>query len=112
MSLFLLCLCRVYSGAQWPEDFDFEATRALNVKAPVATVTSGVEYGDDKTQKTFEKGSEKGQHTFTEAQSDVDDEGPVIALDPDLDPVSLDKAYRFAARSSVALVCDLSPLRY
>lgn len=75
----------------------------------MATVTRGVEYDDDKTQKTFEKGSEKGHHGFTEAQSAVDDE-PIIAFDPDLDPVSLDKAFRFAAWSSAALVCNLSPL--
>ena len=79
----------------------------LNVKAPVPTVTSGVEYGDEKT---FEK-SEKG-HGSTEAHSAVDDEGPIIAFDPDLDPVSLDKAFRFAAWASVVLVCDLSPLCY
>lgn len=71
------------------------------------TATSGVEYGDEKT---FEKGSDKG-HVSTEAYAAVD-EGPVIAVDPDLDPVSLDKAFRFAAWSSVVLVCDLSPLWY
>ena len=90
---------------QWPEDFDFESTRALNMKVPVPTVTSGVEYNEEKT---VEKGSEKG-YSFTEAQSAVDDEGTIIASDPDLDPASLDRAFRFAAWSSAALVCNLSP---
>ena len=80
----------------------------MNVKAPVATVTSGVDYSDEKTA---EKGSEKG-HDFTEAHLAVDDEGPIIAPDPDLDPASLDKAFRFAAWSSAALVCDFSKLWY
>jgi SSS family transporter len=82
----------------WPEDFDFESSRALNIKAPVPTGTSGVEYSDEKA---FEKGSEKG-HGSIEAHSAVDDEG-IIAPDPDLDPVALDRAFRFAAWSSVAL---------
>jgi hypothetical protein len=79
----------------------------LNIKAPVPTGTSGVEYSDEKA---FEKGSEKG-HGSIEAHSAVDDEG-IIAPDPDLDPVALDRAFRFAAWSSVALVSDLSPHWY
>ncbi|KAI0281759.1 urea transporter [Russula aff. rugulosa BPL654] len=84
----------------WPEDFDFESTRVLNIEAaaPVA-VTSGVESDDEKTS---EKEQEKG-HVSTEAHEAVDYESPIITLDPDLDPVSLDKAFRFAAWSSVAL---------
>lgn len=79
----------------------------MNIKAPVPTATSGVEYSDEKA---FEKGSDKG-HGSTEAHSAVDDDG-VIVPDPDLDPVSLDKAFRFAAWSSVVLVCDLPPHWY
>jgi hypothetical protein len=75
----------------------------LNVRVAVRTVTSGVEYGDEKTGSEKELGS-------AEAHSALDDEGPIITVDPDLDPVSLEKAFRFAAWSSVALVCDLSSL--
>lgn len=77
----------------------------MNIKPPVptATATGRVDYSDEKA---FEKGSDKG-HGSTEAHSAVDDEG-VLVPDPDLDPVSLDKAFRFAAWSSVVLVCDLS----
>jgi hypothetical protein len=76
----------------------------LNIRA-AAPVTSGVESDDEKTS---EKEPEKG-HISTEAHEAVDYESPIITVDPDLDPVSLDKAFRFAAWSSVALVCDLPP---
>lgn len=62
----------------------------MNVRANVPKV-SGL-YSDEKSEKE---------------QSDVDEEG--IAPDPDLDPDSLNEAFRFAAWSSVALVCDLFP---
>lgn len=55
-------------------------------------------------EKVGEKISEKG-HEVTETQSVSDDVGPGITPDPDLDPVALDKAFRFAAWSSLALVC-------
>jgi len=83
----------------WPEDFDFESTRMLNVRAAAPKETSGVEPDDEKT---FEKEPEK-EHVSTEAHEAVDYESPIITTDPDLDPVSLDEAFRFAAWSSAAL---------
>ncbi|KAI0292035.1 urea transporter [Russula brevipes] len=81
-----------FTPTQWPEDFDFESTRALNVRTRVTTVTQvGKPYGD-------EKGSE-----IAETRSAADDEGGIVTPDPDLDPISLTKAYRFATWSSVAL---------
>jgi hypothetical protein len=78
----------------------------LNVRVAAPNVTSGVE---DDDEKAFEKEPEKG-HVSTEAHEAVDYGSPIITtIDPDLDPVSLDKAFRFAAWSSAALVCDLSP---
>lgn len=82
-------------NTQWPEDFDFVSTRALNVR--LVTKVSGP-YGEEKTD---EKGSEK-ERGSAEMHSVVDEDG--IVPDPDLDPVSLNTAYRFAAWSSVALV--------
>ncbi|KAH9050243.1 urea transporter [Lactarius hengduanensis] len=67
----------------WPENFDFDKTRVLN-------------------EKVGENISEKGQE-LTETRSVSDEEGPVITPDPDLDPVALDKAFRFAAWSSLFL---------
>lgn len=74
----------------------------LNIRAAAPKVT--VESDDEK----FEKEPEKG-HISSDAHEAVDYESPVITADPDLDPVALDKAYHFAAWSSVALVRDLSP---
>lgn len=84
----------------WPENFDFEATRALNV----APRTSSTHTKEDtiSDEKVGEKTSEKG-HGFTDTHSVSDEEGPVITPDPDLDPIALDKAFRFAAWSSVLL---------
>jgi hypothetical protein len=76
----------------------------LNIRA-AAPVTSGVESDDENTH---EKEPEK-ERISTEAHEAVDHESPIITIDPDLDPVSLDKAFRFAAWSSVVLVCNLSP---
>ncbi|KAN0125892.1 urea transporter [Russula decolorans] len=92
----------VAASLVWPEDFDFESTRALNIRAAAPRVTSGVESDDEKTS---EKEPEKG-HVSTEAHEAVD-ESPIIIIDPDLDPVLLDKAFRFAAWSSAALTVVL-----
>ncbi|KAI9441380.1 urea transporter [Lactarius indigo] len=83
----------------WPENFDFEKTRALNVAPGTSTHTKEDTFGEEKVG---EKISEKGQE-FTETRSVSDEEGPVITPDPDLDPVALDKAFRFAAWSSLLL---------
>ena len=77
----------------------------MNIKVAAPRARSGVE---DDDEKTFEKEPEKG-HVSTEAHEAVDYESPIIITDPDLDPIALDKAFRFAAWSSVVLVCDLSP---
>jgi hypothetical protein len=71
----------------------------LNVRAPASTVTGP--YTDEKAD---EKESEK-ERGSAEMHSVADDDG--IEPDPDLDPASLSKAFRFAAWSSVALVCAL-----
>jgi len=73
----------------------------LNVRVNVPRVSGP--YGDERTD---EKGSEK-ERGSAEMHS-VNEDG--IVPDPDLDPVELDIAFRFAAWSSVALVCVLSPL--
>jgi len=76
----------------YPEDFDFESTRALNVRSNVPKVSGP--YGDEKSEK--EPGTPE-----IEMHSVVDEDG--VAPDPDLDPASLNEAFRFAAWSSVAL---------
>jgi len=91
-----ICIGGIISVAAsliWPEDFDFESTRALNVRVNVNV--SGP-YGDDRMD---EKGSEKERGS---AEMHSVNEGGIVP-DPDLDPVALDTAFRFAAWSSVAL---------
>jgi hypothetical protein len=78
------------------------STRALNVRVPVSTVTGPY---NDENMDDSEKVSEK-EHGFADAHSAVNDDG--LEPDPDLDPASLRKAFRFAAWSSVALVRSLS----
>jgi SSS family transporter len=80
----------------WPEDFDFDITRALNVATRTSTHTKEESSGDEKV-------GEKVGHELTETRSVSYEEGPGITPDPDLDPVALDKAFRFAAWSSVVL---------
>lgn len=79
---------------QFPEDFDFEITRAINapetrhVHAPSSTEA-------DEDEK-------KSKEAIDAAEVENDDS------DKELDPVGLQKAFRFAAWSSVALVGPLS----
>jgi SSS family transporter len=80
----------------WPEDFDFDITRALNVAPRPSPHKKEDTFGD-------EKAGEKTEQEVTETRSISSEEGPVITPDPDLDPVALDKAFRFAAWSSVVL---------
>jgi urea-proton symporter len=91
---------------QWPEDFDFVSTRALNVKVPASTVTGP--YNDEKTNDSEKVSEKEDGFADTHSASAVNDDG--LEPDPDLDPASLHKAFRFAAWSSVALVRSLSPL--
>jgi len=73
---------------QWPEDFDFEITRAIN--APTARHA----HGRDSTEGDEDEKKSGGAVETAEIEND----------DSDLDPVGLQKAFRFAAWSSVALV--------
>ncbi|KAG2123817.1 urea transporter [Suillus clintonianus] len=80
----------------WPDDYDFASTRAINNhSAAVASrkVSDTLEESDDE-----KKGPDVSVSSATnEAQ-----------VDPDLDPVNLDKAFKFAVKASIALL--LRPL--
>jgi urea-proton symporter len=75
---------------QWPEDFDFEITRAIN-----APDTKHVHARDSPDEDEDEK---KSKEAVEIAAAENDDS------DKELDPAGLNKAFRFAAWSSVALV--------
>jgi len=79
---------------QWPEDFNFDVTRAIN--APNTRHGRDSAEGDEDEKKSREA---------IEAAEVENDES-----DNDLDPVALQKAFRFAAWSSVALVGPFSCL--
>jgi len=75
---------------QWPEDFNFDITRAINAPSTRHGQGRDSAEGDDDEKKSREA---------IEAAEVENDES-----DKDLDPVGLQKAFRFAAWSSVALV--------
>lgn len=79
---------------QWPEDFDFEITRAIN-----APNVRRVHARDSPDVDEDEKKSKEGVEV-TEVENDESDK--------ELDPLGLQKAFRFAAWSSVALVGPFS----
>ncbi|KAI6000812.1 urea transporter [Pisolithus albus] len=74
----------------WPEDYDFAATRAINLPASHRK-TPAVDDGEVYVEKKAPDPS----------ISSVLNEGP--KLDNELDPAGLNKAFKFAAWSSVAL---------
>ncbi|KAJ7244394.1 urea transporter [Mycena haematopus] len=82
------------SSYMWPEDYDFEATRAINKPAPNV---------DEKEPQNVERPSmEKKEKTPS-----VADSFDAVEVEDELDPVALNKAFRFAAWSSLALLLVL-----
>ena len=79
---------------QWPEDFNFDITRAINAPATRRTHGQDSAEGDEDEKKSREA---------VEPPRVGDDDS-----DNDLDPVGLQKAFRFAAWSSVVLVGPFS----
>ncbi|KAK1230957.1 hypothetical protein PQX77_005931 [Marasmius sp. AFHP31] len=74
----------------WPDDFDFEATRAMNRPKKTAGFSR-----DSKSEYDDEKKEAKTPSISPVASVDEDD---------DLDPVALKKAFNFAAYSSLSLL--------
>lgn len=79
---------------QWPEDFDFDITRAINAPA--------THHGRDSTDGDDDEKKSKDAIEAAEVENDESDN--------ELDPVGLQKAFRFAAWSSVVLVGPFSYL--
>jgi len=79
----------------WPEEYDFASTRAINThRTPIAS-----EKVSDELEETEDEKKVPGASV-----SSVINEVPV---DPELDPVALNKAFKFAARASVVLTLVL-----
>ncbi|VDC00538.1 unnamed protein product [Peniophora sp. CBMAI 1063] len=83
----------------WPENYDFASTRALN--AP-----RGPKAADSAPNPPSPTMDEKKRDSAEVTEVAGDDE-PVVQPDPDLEPLGLKKAYRFALWSSVALTVVL-----
>ena len=85
---------------QWPEDFNFDITRAINAPSARHGHVRDSSEGDED-----EKRDEKKDKEPVDAAEVENDE-----TDKELDPVGLQKAFRFAAWSSVVLVGPFSHL--
>ncbi|KAF7377971.1 Urea transporter [Mycena sanguinolenta] len=82
------------SSYMWPEDYDFETTRAINKPTPI-----------EEIQNVDERPSmEKKEKEKTPSVADSFDAAEV---EDELDPVALGKAFRFAAWSSLGLLLVL-----
>lgn len=82
----------------WPEDFDFDITRAIN--AP--QISSVDEKPAPLPQNTPEMDDEKKRDSVSAEVNSISSAQP--SEDNELDPAMLNKAFRFAAWSSVILV--------
>jgi hypothetical protein len=92
----------LFVSVQQPEDFNFDITRAINTHVHQhAEKPTNQDAPNSSTEKVpDEKAGEKAE-TQSVAESSVQ---IGITRAEDLDPVALDKAFKFAAWSSVALV--------
>ncbi len=83
---------------QWPENFDFEATRAINRPAHGQEPDSPVEHSARGSIDEKKRGltAVSLQHASEDDAADEEER--------ELDPVALNKAFRLAAWASVILV--------
>lgn len=72
---------------QWPDNYDFADTRAINLPVVKTTIRYVANLEIEKKEIPFTDGSDDGE-------TDMDD----------IDPSGLNKAFRFAAWSSVIMV--------
>jgi hypothetical protein len=84
---------------QWPEDFDFESTRAIN-RPDTRTTEKGAanEEEEEVDRPSMEKKEKEKTSSVVAGSFDA------AEAENELDPVALNKAFRFAAWSSLALV--------
>lgn len=85
---------------QWPDNYDFESTRAINRPAPASLEVD--EKQDDESDRKDSK-----ENDVTVKGSVAGDSFDRTEEDDELDPVSLNKAFNFAAWSSLTLVCSI-----
>ena len=81
-------------AVQWPANFDWEATRAINRPVSTAEKTPEEKFDPDSDKKHTDVSVNGGSVTGDSYHTSEDE----------LDHVALHKAFKFAATSSVALV--------
>ncbi|KAG5341105.1 hypothetical protein C0989_011558 [Termitomyces sp. Mn162] len=113
--------------AQYPADFDFDITRAINAPHRLAHSSDSIITKGEQAQEQAEgehgahnelskdKNEELNKKEKTKIENDIDTDIESITpagltQDQDLDPVQLNKAFRFAAWSSIILVRLFLPL--
>nr|GAT50618.1 urea transporter [Mycena chlorophos] len=84
----------------WPENYDFESTRAINRPAPTSTESDEPKEATEKDRPSIEK-------KIQEKAPSVADSFDAVEVEDELDPVALNKAYNFAAWSSLVLLVVL-----
>ena len=91
--------------SQWPENFDFDITRAIN--APAA---HSITKADEKHASDVDVDEKKHDASASVASVTTDEAavGPAPE-DDDLNPEALHKAFNFAAWSSIILVRPVLP---
>ncbi|TFK50521.1 urea transporter [Heliocybe sulcata] len=98
----------VVTSLIWPEDFDFEATRAINAKVHEKIAVPGSDSSSRKVDGSMDGVDEKKrQASASDDVQSVSSEVAAMEEEQELDPVGLKKAYRFASWSSVALTLIL-----
>jgi hypothetical protein len=97
----------------WPENYGFEETRAMNAPKGSIFTLAAAAHQDDQASEKREEMDEKREATVDEARSvkGVDGqehthEGPD---ESELEPTSLERAFRFAWWASVVLVSSCQP---
>ncbi|KAI0765008.1 urea transporter [Fomes fomentarius] len=85
----------------WPENFDFEATRAINKVVHTENLPS--QAAPQNLPSLYESASEKKRESTDVTSEAVSAEAAAEEEDKELDPVALNKSFRLAAWSSVAL---------
>ncbi|KAG8820652.1 hypothetical protein FRC19_008712 [Serendipita sp. 401] len=88
-----------------PDDFNFDITRAINSPTHLKDIVE-VEHSDKEKAPSVDSKTEKDvSHTIAPVEHEVIRAG--ITDEKDLDPVALNKAFKFAAWSSVVLTVIL-----
>jgi hypothetical protein len=105
---FVLQRCRCAKANivdQWPDNYNWESTRAINTPAPRKDVKDASKASnEDLSSKEKEIELEAKDASSSDDSSDTTDDG--------LDPVALKKAFRFASISSIALVSNFTQSRF